>query len=200
MRRRIVRLGGALAGALAAAAMVAACGTLGSREADRYFVLQPGPPSGAPSPAAIAVVVAATSVASFYDTQDIVYSRAPGARAYYQFSHWTERPHHAVHAQLVARFGAGASQRGPILATQVVEIYHDAIQQPGAARIEIAAQLVDPVSRAVIAQRAFIATAPATSYDAAGAVAGISRALGAVLDDIVAWTAAQMPGVARPGS
>ena len=183
------------------AALVAACAVMGPREADRYFVLDAARSAAAAPRTLPAVVVMPTTVSSFYDTQDIAYSRAPGTRAYYQFNRWTDRPQRAVHAQLVSRFGAasgaGNLAGGFILATHLDEIYHDAAQQPGTARLAIAAQLIDPKSRAVVAQRVFSGSAPAASYDAPGAVDGMRKALGTLVDEIAAWAGAQVPVAAR---
>ena len=187
--------------AVVAAVFVAACGSFGgTREAERYFILVAAPAAGAASQPGPAVVVAPTSAASFYDSQDIVYSRAPGTRAYYQFSHWTERPQRAIHAELVSRLGAGGLLRGPILATHLEEIYHDAAQQPGSAHIAITAQLIDPASRAVLATRRFTGSAPAASYDAPGAVSAMRQALGTLLDEVVAWVGQQAASTASRGS
>ena len=195
MKRAFLVVARALVAALVAG-LVAACGAMGTREADRYFVLDVPPAAAAPRTAP-ALVVMPTTVSSFYDTQDIAYSRAPGTRAYYQFNHWTDRPQRAVHAQLVSRLGAANSAGGFILATHLDEIYHDAAQQPGTARLTVSAQLVDPKSRAVVAQRVFNGAAPAASFDAPGAVDGMRRALGTLLDEIAAWAAATPPAAAR---
>ena len=169
---------------LFAAALVGGCLSSGApREADRYFILEAPPGSLSSS----TVLVAPTSASSFYDTQDIVYSRAPGTRAYYQYNHWTERPQRAIHAQLASRLQASGQQGKLVLNTHVEEIYHDAAQPPGTARITITARLVDPASRATIARRTFSRSAPAASYDAPGAVEGFRQALGALLDDVVLW-------------
>lgn len=170
--------------ALFAAALVGGCLSSGApREADRYFILEAPPGSRSSS----TVVVAPSSASSFYDTQDIVYSRAPGTRAYYQFNHWTERPQRAIHAQLASRLQAGGQQSSLVLNTHLEEIYHDAAQPPGTARLTISARLVDPASRATIARRSFSRSAPAASYDAPGAVEALRQALRALLDDVVAW-------------
>jgi len=183
---------------LVAAVLLAACAPFGTREADRYFVLDAPSASGV-ALATPAVAVTPTTASSFYDTQDIVYSRSPGTRAYYQFSHWTERPQRVVHAQLLSRLDTGgrASGRtsGLIVVTHLEEIYHDAAQQPGTARIAMTVQLVDPTSRAVRASHRFSRSAPAASYDAAGAAAGMREALGALLDETIAWVATQAPAV-----
>ncbi len=175
---------------LVAAALLGGCLSFGSRDAERYFILDAAPGAHSRS----AVRVAPTGVASFYDTQDMVYSRAPGTRAYYQFNRWTERPQQAIHAALVSRLEAGGRNSGLVLRTHLEEIYHDAAQQPGTARITLTAQLVDPASRAVLARRTFSRTAPAGSYDASGAVQGFRQALGALLDDVVAWVDVQATG------
>jgi len=52
------------------------------------------------------LLVQPTSVSAFYDTQRLVYSRAPGERAYYQFAAWTERPGRAFAELLSRRLGA----------------------------------------------------------------------------------------------
>lgn len=161
----------------------------GPREPERYFILEA--PAGAK--ATTAVELGSTSGASFYDTDDIVYSRAPGTRAYYQYNHWTERPPRAIHTALASRFEASANAKALLLRTHLDEIYHDAAAKPGTARIALTAQLVDPASGNVAARRVFTASAPATSYDAPGAVQGFNQALGVLLDDIVHWVDAQPP-------
>jgi ABC-type uncharacterized transport system auxiliary subunit len=171
--------------ALLAAALIAGCMAPGTRQAERYFILDAAPGRQA----AAAVRVAPTSAASFYDTQDIVYSRAPGTRAYYQFNHWTERPQRAIHEQLAARFGI--PKGGVVLNTRLDEIYHDAAERPGTARISLTAELVDPAGRTALARRTFKRSAPAASYDAPGAVQAFRQALGALLDDVVAWADTQ---------
>ena len=195
MKRLIGRVAVALLTAL-----VVACSAPGARDADRYFILEAQAGSAATARAAPALVVMPTTVSSFYDTQDIVYSRAPGTRGYYQFNHWTDRPQRAVYAQLVSRFGSSGASGGLILATHLEEIFHDAAQPPGTARLVIAAQLLDPKTKAVVAQRVFNGTAAAASYDAPGAVDGMRKALGTLLDELAAWAGTQPPAAARPAS
>jgi cholesterol transport system auxiliary component len=176
---------------LFAAVLIGGCGfqiLQGPREPERYFILEA--PAGVK--AKTALELEPTSAATFYDTQDMVYSRAPGTRAYYQYNHWTERPPRAIQAQLASRFEEPSNGKGLLLRTRVDEIYHDAAKRPGTARITLSAQLVD-ASGTVLAQRAFTASAPAASYDAAGATRGFDQALGMLLDDIVHWVDAQPP-------
>jgi ABC-type uncharacterized transport system auxiliary subunit len=176
------------------ATCLAACSAPGPREADRYFVLEAAPVAGAAPRIGASVFVAPTSASSFYDTQDIAYSRAPGVRAYYQFNHWTERPQRSVHGQLASRLQGGDPLRGLRLNTHLEEIYHDATEQPGMARITITAELLDSATRRVLARRTFTRSSPAATYDAPGAVLGFNQSLAALLSDIGKW----VEGEARP--
>jgi cholesterol transport system auxiliary component len=164
-------------------AWLAGCAVMGERQPNRYYLLEPRPAAAAPQGGAI--TPAPTTAASFYDTQDIVFSRSPGTRGYYQFSHWTERPQRVMQIELAARYAP--AREGYILATHLVEIYHDAAAVPGASRITITAELIERSNRTPVARRTFTREAPAPSHDAAGAVAGFNEAAGSVLDDIVAW-------------
>jgi cholesterol transport system auxiliary component len=173
------------------AACLAACSAPGPREPDRFFLLDTGAAQDAKPRAGAAVAVAPTTASGFYDTQDIAYSRSPGTRAYYQFNRWTDRPQRAIQSQLASRLEGGGA-KGPLrLNTHLEEIYHDASEQPGTARITVAAELVDAASRAVLARRTFTRAAPAASYDAPGAVRGFNQALAALLGDIEGWVDAE---------
>ncbi|HVO07245.1 MAG TPA: ABC-type transport auxiliary lipoprotein family protein [Burkholderiaceae bacterium] len=139
---------------------------------------------------------------AFYRTRELAYSKAAGTRGYYQYNSWTEPPAVAVGSALMARLaGSGAFRavaptssgvNGTILLrVQLDDLYHDATTSPGVARVVLTAQLSDPLRRTLIATRTFAATAPATSYDADGAVAGLRQALDLALDDLVTWAAAR---------
>lgn len=168
---------------LALTAWLAGCAVMGERQAHRYYLLEPRPAVNSPHGAAI--TPAPTTAASFYDTQDIVFSRSPGTRGYYQFSHWTERPQRVIQSELAARYAPGNDRY--ILATHLVEMYHDAAGAPGVSRITVTAELIERTRRTPVARRTFTREAPAPSHDAAGAVAGLDEAAGSVLDDIVEW-------------
>jgi ABC-type uncharacterized transport system auxiliary subunit len=186
--------------ALVLAGVLAGCGGLSAPPAHRYFVLEPAPSrlaAGTLQRDAI-LLVAPTTAASFYDTQEIVYSRRAGERAYYQLSSWTEPPNRGLATSLAARIvrtgafrGAletGSGVRGGLLLrTRLVELYHDAAATPGTARVAITAELSDPAGRSLLAQRSFSAAVPVATHDAPGAVQGLGAALGSVLDDVAAW-------------
>jgi ABC-type uncharacterized transport system auxiliary subunit len=194
---------------LALAVLLAGCGGLGTSQAHRYFVLETAPSRLAPGALQrdTIVLVAPTTASSFYDTQEIIYSRRSGERAYYQLSSWTEPPNRGLAAPLAARIAAGGAFRGAsaslsslrgglVLRTHLVELYHDAVSSPGTARATLNAELSDPAERSLIGQRSFSVSVPVASYDAAGAVQGFGQALGQVLDEVAAW-AAQAAASAR---
>ena len=194
MSRRAALLG------LVLATTLAGCAGLGAPPAHRYFVLEPA--ASKLVPAAMRrdamLLIAATTASAFYDTQEIIYSRKPGERAYYQLSSWTEPPNRSLTGLLAARVAAGGAFRGVaettsgvrgnvLLRTHLAEIYHDAVAPPGSARVTLTAELSDPGGRTLLARRTFTASMPVPSYDAAGAVQGFGQALGAMLDDVAAW-------------
>lgn len=195
---------------LVAAAMLGGCASSGPREPYRYFVLDApavaaatrGAGTAAPSEATLLVLP--TVAAAFYATQEIAYSKAEGVRAYYQFSSWAEPPDAAVTRALISRIDdahlfrsvaiTGGGVRGTlVLATHLLEIYHDASSSPGTAKIVIAAELRDPVKRAVVAHRTFSAAVPAASFDAAGAVQGFRAGLARIGDEMTSWLATVAP-------
>jgi len=186
--------------ALVLAGALAGCGGLSAPPAHRYFLLEPTPSglAGGALQRDAMLLVAPTTAASFYDTQEIIYSRRAGERAYYQLSSWTEPPNRGVAASLAARIARTGAFRGAVetgsgvrgglmLRTHLVELYHDAAAPPGTARVALAAELIDPASRTLLAQRSFSAAVPVASYDAPGAVQGLGQALGALLDDVATW-------------
>lgn len=186
-------------------AALAGCGTLGSDEPQRYYVLDPGaakPAAG--NPRATALLIAPATAPSFYETQEIVFSRAPGERGYYQFHAWTERPGQRLTELLVRRIERAGSfkvvatamsgvQGELVLNIYLAEFYHDAAQSPGSARVAITAELMDSTRRALVARRTFERSVPAPTYDAPGAVRAFGRAVAAILDDIAAWVEASAP-------
>ena len=181
------------------ALFVAGCFSSGTHEAQRYYVLEAPAGRSVPERAArpATLYVAPTSTAGFYDTQDIVYSRSSGTRAYYQFNSWTEPPGSSIHGLLVARFEHSGAFRevavprggasGLVLRTHLEEFYHDAASAPGSVRIALSAELTDTTRNGFIGRRGFSRSAPAPSYDAQGAAKALGEALGALLDELVAW-------------
>jgi cholesterol transport system auxiliary component len=193
--------------ASAMTAALAGCVSFGQQETQRYYVLDAS--SGAKTrkvvtPRAATLLVAPTTTSGFYETPEIVYSRAPGERAYYQLSTWTERPSRRLTELLVMRLerdglfktvaaDSSGVQGELVLNTHLAEFYHDAATPPGSVKVTITAELMDPARRVLLARHTFNRSEAAASYDAPGAVQAFNRAVGAILDDISAWVDATAP-------
>ena len=185
--------------------LLAACAGSGG-EARRYFMLgDEGMPVPTPVTAAHgSLAVAATIAAAFYDSTDIAYSRSPGTRAYYRAASWTEPPADAISRLLLAGLAADGAfesvtaatsgvRTDLLLTTVLLDLHHEAATAPGSVRVELAAELIDLGKHTLIARRTFVAEAPAPTFDAAGAVAGLRTATASALRDIGAWVVAVRP-------
>ena len=145
------------------------------------------------------LLVLDTTTASFYDTDQLVFSRNAGTRSQYQFARWTERPGKRFADLMRARLGqqsawrvsaAGGYVRGDVLLdTELVEFYHDAASEPGQVRLELRAELVDLKQRSLLGRRVFEQIVPLVTYDAAGAAMASNLAVSRALDDLTVWLA-----------
>jgi ABC-type uncharacterized transport system auxiliary subunit len=188
------------------AGVIAGCVSSDERGFQRYHVLGDAgmPTIRAQSRRASTLLVTPTTASSFYETQEIVYSRAAGMRAYYQFHAWTERPSRTISELLMVHLehsgsftvitrAASGVQGSLILNSHLSEFYYDASTDPGTVRVVLTAALIDPARRVLVARRTFSRVAPAVSHDAPGAVRGFNMAVGEILDDITAWVDASAP-------
>ena len=150
------------------------------------------------APASLTLLMADTEAGAFYDTDDVAFSDKSGTRGYYLFARWTERPGKRFADLLLGRlerdkvFAAvaqsGSNTRGDwLLTTEILELYHDAVKQPGMVRMELRAEVVDLESRSLLARKTFIQSAPASSYDAAGAHKAFNEAVTRTLDEMSDW-------------
>jgi cholesterol transport system auxiliary component len=189
-----------------ATAALAGCLSFGQQETQRYYVLEAARANARailPSRSSTLLITPATA-SGFYETPEIVYSRAPGERAYYQLSAWTERPNQRITELLMMRLeraglfrtvasAASGVQGDVVLNTHLAEFFHDSSTAPGTVKVTIAAALIDPTRRTVFARRTFEQSAAAATYDAAGAVQAFNKATAAILDDISEWVDASAP-------
>ena len=191
---------------LALGCVLTACISSGPRDVQRYYVLEDAKSSSTKTETErkATLLLAPTTVSGFYDTQGIAYSRAPGMRSYYQYHSWTEPPGRRIDALLASRLERSGAFRTVASVTSAVrgelvlniylaELYHDAAVDPGSGRVALTAELTDPAGRTLVARRSFSASAGAASYDAPGAVQALNQALGALLDELVAWVDASAP-------
>lgn len=165
-----------------------------------YFVLNditPGAGVAAASPNAQTLLVLDTTAGSFYDTDQLIFSRRADTRGQYQFARWTERPGKRFADLMRTRLerqghwlvsAAGGHVRGDVLLdTELVEFYHDATSQPGQVRLELRAELVDLKQRKLLGRRVFEQTIPVTSYDATGSATASNQAVSRALDELTTW-------------
>jgi cholesterol transport system auxiliary component len=191
------------AGIVTALALIAGCMSLPIPDVPprEYYVLEDLAKAGGGKPGAQGdrvLLVNPASTIPFYDTQSLVFSRAPGQRAYYQFAGWTERPGRALSELLSGRLEVNGGLRAVaattagirgdvVLHIRLEEFYHDVTGKPGSVRIEATAVLVDSAQRTLMARRRFVQSAPATGENAQSAVAAFNRAATALLDEMTAW-------------
>jgi cholesterol transport system auxiliary component len=145
------------------------------------------------------LLVPDTTSGSFYDTDQLVFSRSEDTRGLYQFARWTERPGKRFADLMRARLqrrgdwhvstAAGHVRGDLLLDTELVEFYHDASSQPGQMRLVLRAELVDLKRRKLLGHRVFEQSASLATFDAAGAAQASSQAVGRALDDLSAWLA-----------
>ena len=154
----------------------------------------------------LVLLISPVSESSFYDGTAIAFSRQSGGRAYYQYAAWTERPvkrlAHMLEHRLAARHAFGtvaqatAGVRGDLLLNlRLEEIYLDAAQPPGSARVAVTAELLDWRARKVIERKRFERVATVESEDPAQAAAGFNRAITGVLDELTAWLETSSAGL-----
>lgn len=154
------------------------------------------------------VLVGWSAASAFYDSTSIVYSRTPGALAYYQFAGWSERPAERLGRLFARRLaGTGAfrdvamvSDAVPgdwLVELQLDEMLHDDAPPPGVARIEVFARIVERSGRRTIGTRRFREEEPLESESAAAAVKAFDAAVTRLLDASVGWVVERALGGAN---
>lgn len=167
-----------------------------------YFVLNDTTPAATVVPVqagAPTLLVLDTTTGSFYDTDQLIFSRSAGTRGQYQFARWTERPGKRFADLMRTRLdsqgawhvsAAGGYVRGDLLLdTELVEFYHDAASEPGQVRLALRAELVDLKQRKLLGRHMFEQEVALTRYDAAGAAEASSLAVSRALDELSVWLA-----------
>lgn len=167
-----------------------------------YYVLNDPVPATDPAPLradAPALLVLDTTTGSFYDSEQIVFSRSDGTRSQYRFARWTERPGKRFADLMRTRLdrqgawnvsAAGGYVRGDMLLdTELVEFYHDAASEPGQMRLVLRAELVDLKQRTLLGRHVFEQRVPVATYDAAGAAQAANLVVSRALDELSAWLA-----------
>lgn len=157
------------------------------------------------APLDLVVLVGWSSENGFYDSTSIVYSRTPGALAYYQLASWSERPAEQLGRLFVRRLaGAGvfrdvATLSGAVRGDWLVELQlermlHDDANPPGVARVSVFARIVDRAGHRTVDSRRFEEEEPLATESAAGAVKAFDAAVTRLLDASVSWVAERATG------
>jgi len=202
----------------AALAAVILGGCLGGQSAPptTSFVMTDLTPASAPAPNGVASVPRTLAVSgaagdAFYDVENLVFSRAAGTRAYYQFAAWTDRPSRRL-ATLIQRrlesrkyfvsvssITAGVNA-DVLLNVTVEELFHDLAVKPSVVRVQLAGEVVDWKTRTLMGRRSFAAVVPVAQDDARSAVDAINRAVTQILDELVPWVEATAGGPSPTGA
>jgi len=186
--------------------LLAGCGLPGKpKESTTYYVLNdPGPVPRATATHPGVLLIKEMDASVFYQDTRLTYSRAPSTRGHYQFAFWSEPPARRLSWMLRQRIEAagvfatviplGAGVLGDyLLNTRLIDFYHDAATEPGAALLLLDAELVRRDNAALVEHRIFVAQVPVLSYDAQGAADALGTAANEVIDEMVAWLAQAVP-------
>lgn len=197
-------------GGAALALALTACVSFGGKDgvATVHYVLDdvaPANPAATPEVAAgtgtppPTLLVLDTTSSGIYESDQLVFSRTPGTRGYYQFARWTERSGKRFATLMRSRLdrlghyrvaAASGQVRGDLLLdSELVEFYHDARSEPGQVHLVLRVDLLDLKQRTLLARRVFEQRVPVATYDAAGAAAASGVAVGHTLDQLGAWLA-----------
>ena len=197
-RRMMVVLGVA-----APAALLAGCGFGNAPRLD-FHLLRDADANAPATPGPVldrVLLVSSGAMPGLYDSDRMVFSANGRSRSYFQFGYWSERPAQTLlllsEARLIdsRRFREVASStsgvRGDLLLSlRLDELYLDASTESGRVKLIVMAELIDWRSRQLLARRSFAQAAPVPKRDAGGLAEAASQAVGVMLGELVAWTAA----------
>lgn len=199
----------------AIATALPACSILPERTAHTFYRLDDGnaqrqlKSEARDRPLPFTLLVAPISSNAVGNAYGMLYSRAAGERAYYQYNEWTDRPTLRVAQLLLDRLDArhgfaavvqlGSGVAGDLVANLVVDdLVHDLSGGgAGVGRITVQVDLVDRRARRLLGRRTFIEASAASTANAAGGAAAMNRAATAFLDAASTWiesVAADAPG------
>ncbi len=199
---------------LAALLGLAACSLPGARtQAISHYVLEvPAAQATALLPTSAVrpvLLLRETEPGGFSQSLRLVYSRAPGTQAHYQYARWNEAPPKRLHTLLRQRLLASGLYAGVVplgagvqgdyqLNFRLLDFFHDAAQTPGSAHVALEVELVQRSTARLLGQQVFVADVPVASETAAAAAAGLGQASGQVLEAVIAWLTRVQPAPVAP--
>lgn len=197
-----------------AAASLCACSVLQPKASTppAFYALEYAQPTGTtPSgtvPTAKAgptLVISPVRAASGFDSQRIIYVRAPHKLEYFAQSEWIDTPARMLGPLLFASIthtGAfkavvmtpGSATGELRLDTEIVRLQHDFQTQPSRVHFTLRAYLVDEKTRKVLAWREFDGAAAATRDDPYAGVVAANRVVQTVLQEVSQFLAQRANG------
>lgn len=168
-----------------------------------FYTIDVAPPPGAPAPltntaGAPTVLISPPRATSGYDSRQIVYVRQNHRLEYFARSQWVDTPARMFAPLLVTHLaatggfqavytGAGAAAADLRLDTEIMALKQDFLSTPSSTHFVLRAQLIDGVSRRVIATRDIEAAVASASEDPYGGVVAANGAVGIVLSQLSAF-------------
>jgi cholesterol transport system auxiliary component len=164
-----------------------------------YYVLEDaGRPPSSPLPSPHTLILVDTLTANFYDNDGMAFSKESGTRGYYKYARWTERPGKRFTDLLISRLEqeklfvavaqTGTNVHGDwLLTTEIVELYHNAVKEPGAVNIVLRAEVTDLNSRTLISRKLIAQSVPVPRYEAGGAHEAFNQAVTLTLNQLADW-------------
>lgn len=180
-----------------------------------YYALTYAPPAGARNPGSRAapngptLIVGHTHAAAGFDSSRIMYLRHADQLEYFAYNEWIDTPARMLAPLLVTAVEANGAFRAAVLTpspasgelrldTEILRLQHEFLVTPSQVRFTLRANLLDNVTRRVIATREFEAVAAAPSEDPRGGVTAANDAVKKVLTELAAFCA-QTAGAWKPG-
>ncbi len=194
------------------AATLCACSVLQPKAATppAFYALEyahpPATPQGhqATRMATSTLVISPVRAASGFDSQRIIYVRAPHKLEYFAHSEWIDTPARMMGPLLAASIAHSGTFKAVVMSTgsvggelrldtEIVRLQQDFQIQPSQVRFTLRAYLVDEKTRRIVAWREFDGIAAAGSDDPYAGVAAANRVVQSVLQEVSQFLA-QVPG------
>jgi len=149
------------------------------------------------------LIIAPTQAVSWLSGRAMVFSAAPGELRSYQFSFWAETPADRINFLMMSRLecehlfqsvsdsNAGVEGRFTLV-SELSNLVHITRPEPGLVLLELRIQLVDSVSRSVVARTTLSRQELVQRFDANGMAVASGAALNGLLADLVVWLRASL--------
>jgi ABC-type uncharacterized transport system auxiliary subunit len=186
-------------------ALAAGCAILDRKpEAKQVYILpEVTPGKHFEQPLSDGIVIGGVHASTLLNSSKILFRRDDLSIGEYQFASWAESPASRLQTIILLAFeeaniaisvAPASSLIGArnLVSIELLEFYHDAITEPGAAVVKMRAELLDTEDNSRIGSTIVEKKVPAESYDARGAITALHKATQATVDALIEWTAAQL--------